>query len=151
MHKIHWQFLFRSLCVCIRSFKLCPTPGDPMDCSLPGSSVHGILQARILEWIAMPSSRGSSWPRNGTCIMSPAVAGGFFTTSTTCLRSLGECKWWFLLLWEPESCLSSSSAFDDHQLILESRRFTRSFPHMSLCQFLSEPLPSRAPAVLLCK
>ena len=35
-----------------------------MDCSLPGSSVHGILQARILEWIAMPSSRGSSWPRD---------------------------------------------------------------------------------------
>ena len=34
-----------------------------MDCSLPGSSVHGILQARILEWIAMPFSRGSSWPR----------------------------------------------------------------------------------------
>ena len=33
---------------------------DPMDCSLPGSSVHGILQARILEWVAMPSSRGSS-------------------------------------------------------------------------------------------
>ena len=37
---------------------------DPMDCSPPGSSVHGILQARILEWVAMPSSKGSSWPRN---------------------------------------------------------------------------------------
>ena len=36
---------------------------DPMDCSLPGSSVHGILQAKILEWVAMPSSRGSSQPR----------------------------------------------------------------------------------------
>ena len=41
---------------------------DPMDCSPPGSSVHGILQARILEWVAMPSSRGSSWPRDRTCI-----------------------------------------------------------------------------------
>ena len=41
---------------------------DPMDCSLPGSSVYGILQARILEWVAMPSSRGSSSPRDGTCI-----------------------------------------------------------------------------------
>ena len=39
---------------------------DLMDCSLPGSSVHGILQARILEWVAMHSSRGSSWPRDGT-------------------------------------------------------------------------------------
>ena len=37
---------------------------DPMDYSLPGSSVHGILQARILEWVAMPSSRGSSQPRD---------------------------------------------------------------------------------------
>ena len=40
----------------------------PIDCSLPGSSVHGILQARILEWVAMPSSRGSSWPRDWTHI-----------------------------------------------------------------------------------
>ena len=37
-----------------------------MDCSLPGSSVYGVFQARILEWVAMPSSRGSSWPRNWT-------------------------------------------------------------------------------------
>ena len=40
---------------------------DPMDCSTPGSSVHGISQARILEWVAMPSSRGSSWSRDQTC------------------------------------------------------------------------------------
>ena len=39
---------------------------DPMDCSPPGSSVHGILQARILEWVAISSSRGSSWPRDQT-------------------------------------------------------------------------------------
>ena len=37
---------------------------DSMDCSLPGSSVHGILQARILEWVAIPFSRGSSQPRD---------------------------------------------------------------------------------------
>ena len=42
----------------------CLTLCDPMDCSPPGSSVHGILQARILEWVAMPSSRGSSWLRD---------------------------------------------------------------------------------------
>ena len=42
------------------SLQLCPDLWDPIDCSLPGSSVHGILQARQLEWVAMPSSRGSS-------------------------------------------------------------------------------------------
>ena len=58
------------------SFKICMlshfshvlTLCDPMDCRLPGSSVHGILQARILEWVALPSSRGSSWPRDRTHI-----------------------------------------------------------------------------------
>ena len=42
----------------------CLTLCDPMDCSPPGSSVRGILQERILEWVTMPSSRGSSWPRD---------------------------------------------------------------------------------------
>ena len=41
-----------------KSLQSCPTLCDPMDCSPPGSSAHGILQARILEWVAMPSSRG---------------------------------------------------------------------------------------------
>ena len=41
----------------------CPTLCDPMDCSLPGSSLHGILQARVLEWVAIAFSRGSSRPR----------------------------------------------------------------------------------------
>ena len=48
----------------------CLTLCDPMDCSLSGSSVHGILQARILEWVAMLSSRGSYQPRNRTLISS---------------------------------------------------------------------------------
>ena len=46
----------------------CPTLGDPTDCSLPGSSDHGISQARILEWVAISSSRGSSRLRDQTCI-----------------------------------------------------------------------------------
>ena len=46
----------------------CPTLCNRMDCNPPGSSVHGILQARILEWVAMPSSRGSFQPRDPTCI-----------------------------------------------------------------------------------
>ena len=42
--------------------KLCPSLCDPMHCSLPGSSIHGILQGRILEWVAIPFSSGSSQP-----------------------------------------------------------------------------------------
>ena len=49
------------------------TPCDPMDCSLPGSSVHGILQARTLEWVAVPFSRGSSQPRDRTQVYSPTL------------------------------------------------------------------------------
>ena len=44
----------------------CMTLCDPMDCSLPGSSLHGILQARMLEWVAIPFSRGCSQPRDQT-------------------------------------------------------------------------------------
>ena len=52
------------LCMCAKSLQLCPILCDPVDCSPPGSSVPGIHQARILEWVAMPSSRGLSWPRD---------------------------------------------------------------------------------------
>ena len=61
--------------------QLCPTLCDPMGCSLPGSSVHGILQARILEWIAISSSRGSSWPRDWTWVS--RTAGRLFTIWAT--------------------------------------------------------------------
>ena len=55
-----------------------------MDCSPLGSSVHGISQTRILEWIACCFSRGFSWPRDWAVFLAfPAVTGGFFTTSTT--------------------------------------------------------------------
>ena len=53
-----------------------------MDYSLPGSSVHGILHGRILEWVAMPSSRGSSCSRDRTYVSSHVFADGFFTIST---------------------------------------------------------------------
>ena len=52
---------------------------DPMDCSLPGSSIHGILQARTLEWVALPSSRGSSQPRDRTRIF--CIAGSLYHLS----------------------------------------------------------------------
>ena len=49
-----------SACLHAKSLQSYPTLCDPMDCSPPGSSVHGILQARTLQWVAIPSSRGSS-------------------------------------------------------------------------------------------
>ena len=57
--------------------QLCPTLCKLMDCSPSGSSVHGILQARILEWIAIPFSKGSPQPRNQTQVFN--TAGRFFT------------------------------------------------------------------------
>ena len=59
------------------SAKSCPSSCDPMDCSLSGSSVHGILQGRTLEWVAIVFSRGSSWPRTRTQVS--CIAGRFFT------------------------------------------------------------------------
>ena len=53
-------------CVCAKSLQSCLTLCDPMDCSLPGSSVLGILQIRILKWVAIPSYRGSSQSRDQT-------------------------------------------------------------------------------------
>ena len=71
-----------------------------MDCSLPvyrcqgtGSSVHGILQARVLEWVAISFSRGSSWPRDRTQVSCNAV--GFFTVNTPgSQNNLGPANLW---------------------------------------------------------
>ena len=60
----------------VKVIQLCPTLCDPMD-----YTVHGILQARILEWVAFPFSRGSSQPRDWTQVS--RVAGGFFTSWAT--------------------------------------------------------------------
>ena len=61
--------------------QLSPTLCEPMDCSLPDSSVHGILQARILDCVAIPFSRGSSWPRDQTQVS--CIVGRFFTIWAT--------------------------------------------------------------------
>ena len=76
-----WSWHIHTVCVCAQSLQSCPTLCDLKDCSPPGCSVHEILQARILEWVAMPSSRGSSWPNDWThvsCIS--CIADRFFTT-----------------------------------------------------------------------
>ena len=64
-----------------KSLQSCLTLCNPMNCSLPGSSVHRILQARILEWVAIPFSSGSSWPRDWT--QASCIAGRFFTIWAT--------------------------------------------------------------------
>ena len=85
---VTWQFCFpslffaRFLCVCVCVCVLCVSHSvtvrlyNPMDCSPPGSSVHGVLQTRILVWVAISFSRGSSPPRNGTWVS--CIAGRFF-------------------------------------------------------------------------
>ena len=64
----HWEFFI---------WGICSNSSNSMDCSLPGSAVHGILQTRILEWVAFPFSRGSSWTRDWTQVS--CIAGRFFT------------------------------------------------------------------------
>ena len=66
------------VCYCCLLAQSCLTLCDPMNCSLLGSSVHGIFQARILEWVAVSFSRGYFWPRDRTCVS--CIAGRFFTT-----------------------------------------------------------------------
>ena len=70
-----WVF---PICCCGSVAKSCPILFSAVDCILPGSSVHRILQARILKWVTMPSSRGSSQCRDQTHVS--CIAGGFFTT-----------------------------------------------------------------------
>ena len=66
---VHGLCVCTRMCVCLHVQLLsCVRLCDPMDCSLSGSSLHGILQARIMEWAATSFSRGSSWPRDGTCV-----------------------------------------------------------------------------------
>ena len=91
--------LYMCMCVCVhthththiymclyvhaKAFHLCPTLCNPMDCSLPSSSIHGVLQARILEWVAMPSllqgiipTQGSNlhWKQGSLPLVSPGKA-----------------------------------------------------------------------------
>ena len=75
------SFLLLTLCV-YSVAQSCPTHCDPLDCSPPGSSVHGVFQARILEWVVFSFSMGSSQPRGRTHVTpSPALAIRFFTAA----------------------------------------------------------------------
>ena len=90
---ISFGFL-RHYCCCWVA-QLCPTLCDPIDCSPPGCFVHGILQTRILQWVAMLSSRGPSWPRDQTCVC--------------CISCLGRQILYHWATWE--ACLYSNAFF----------------------------------------
>ena len=88
-------------CMGAKLLQFCLTLCNPRDCGPPGSSVHGTLQAEILEWVATPSS--GDLPNLGIqplSLVSPALAGGLFTTSATCKAHLrdhlpkSQYQWW---------------------------------------------------------
>ena len=84
IHFVETQYCKATMPACMLLLQLYPTLCNPMDCSPPGSSAQGILSARILEWIAMPSSRGSSQPRERTQVSCISCTGRrFFSTSGT--------------------------------------------------------------------
>ena len=89
-----------------KSLQSCLTLCHPMDCTSPGSPVHGILQARILEWVAISFSRGPSWFKDQTCIS--GIAGRFFTT-----KAIGKPH--LLFMWS-ETCSVMSDSLRPHGL-----------------------------------
>ena len=123
-----------------------------MDCSLPGSSVHGILQARILEWVAISFSRRSSQPRDWTCVS--CIAGGFFTacaigkvhlinfSSVQFLR----CVWLFATPWTAAYQASLSITNFQSWLKLMSMESVMPSNHLILCRPLLLP-PSIFPSI----
>ena len=93
----------------------CPTLCDPVDCNLLGCSVHGILQARIMEWIAISFSRGSSRPRDRTWV---SRTGG---TRFNCLLLNHFCIFWIVLkqsrhITSPTYCFVNISQYYEHVL-----------------------------------
>ena len=76
-----WILSITAAAAAAKSLQLCPTLCDPMDCSLRGSSIHGIFQARVLEWVAISFSRGSYQPRDWTWVS--RIVGRRFTVWAT--------------------------------------------------------------------
>ena len=89
------HYLRACAAVAAKSLQSCPTLWEPMNCCPPGSSVRGILQTRILEWTAIPFSRGSSQPRDWIWVS--CIAGRFFTIWATREDSLTKGN--FLKCW----------------------------------------------------
>ena len=77
----HWILYMTLRVCCAKSLQSCPTLCNPVDCSLPGFSIHGILQARILEWVTISFFRWSLWPRDRTQVS--CIVGRHFTIWAT--------------------------------------------------------------------
>ena len=92
----NWRLHIILPCACLwdKSLQSCLTRCDPMDCSPPGSSVQGILQASILEWIARPTSMGSSRPRDWTCGFCGSYIAGRLFTAEPRGKPLLPCSWY---------------------------------------------------------
>ena len=118
----------------------CPNLCNPMNYNLPGSSVHGIFQARILEWVAVSSSREASPPRDWTCI-----------SGTSCLIRwiLYHCATWQAHLREkikaiPTPSPSTEILFDSkHQASTRCQSLSRKYPQMSKKQAQPMKLQTR--------
>ena len=103
-HHPEFFIYIHCLCMCSSVIHWCQTLYKPMDCSLPGFSVHGLSQARILEWVAISFSRGSSWPRDQTRFSCFSCTGRWvlYHCTTYCLPILNSLTFgwlfggWFL-------------------------------------------------------
>ena len=90
----------------------CPTLCNPKDCSLPGSSsIHGIFQAKILEWVAIFFSRGSSWPQGSNSGL-PHCRQTLYPLSHEGIPDDGDVKHLFMHLW-PSACLHWKNVYSD--------------------------------------
>ena len=136
----------------------CPTLWEPMDCHPPGASVRGIFQARILEWVAMPSSRGSSQPGDRTHVSCISFTAGGFFTHCTMWDSMCECttRASVALAWgSPRPLLCSKIVHPPRASplpLLKHERWQPKWPLSLVYGYLAENYPNNAedfPTLLL--
>ena len=117
------------------SLQSSPTLCDPMDCSSPGFSVHGILQTRVLEWVAIPPSRESSWPRDWTPISYVSCIGRVGSLPLVPpgkplqIFIKGKKEWWCLSSLHTDNLVAPSPPLDPSE-----------DPTPGICRFLYTPL-----------
>ena len=142
--------LYSSVCLVVSLFTHSfQTPCNLMDSSPSGSSVQGILQTRVLQWISMTSSRGSSWARDPTCISCVScIAGGFFTCWAICSFQFSSvqllsCVWRFETSWITARQASLSITNFQGSLKLMSIESVMPSSHFILCHplLLLSPIP----------
>ena len=126
----NYNYFFMQSCVSVLSCALLrPTLCDPLGCSPLGSSVHGILQARILEWVAMFSSRESSQPRDQNRVS--CITGSFFTT-----EPLGRPK-----TWKQPKCPSTEEWIKNKRYIYSGEHYltVKKEQHWVICRDVDGP------------